>query len=358
VKVRRFKDYNGIRKFLSLVLNIRGAYRFLKWLLGSETLRLLYENPVHPGLLLRTVCLNADVTTVVDWSNSLAWEVFRTKRVVKFPLIALPLFHTEEAWSQSTVFPGMLQGCDHVMVNTSWEKAFVEKLTPRRQNIHVIGAGIDLGAFPCNDGSAFRVRYGLGFLPVVGYIGRLASNKGVVELIKAMQLVWNEKPSTRLVIAGYKPRRESVAAREVDSAIEALSDEERSRVIVLYNFAESEKASMIAALDVFAMPSVGESFGIAYLEAWSGRKPVIGARIGATECVIQDGVDGLLVEPKNSQDLARALLMLLESSDLRNQMGEAGYRKVKSRYSWEAIIDQVEVIYDCVSNANGGLRSA
>jgi len=105
------------------------------------------------------------------------------------------------------------------------------------------------------------------------------------------------------------------------------------------------KASLFDALDIFAMPSIAESFGMSYLEAWMCRKPVIGARIASTACVIRDGVDGLLVAPRDPEALALAILDLSVNPNLRQQMGRAGYERTVAQYTWEKVVDRIEQVY-------------
>jgi glycosyltransferase involved in cell wall biosynthesis len=124
-----------------------------------------------------------------------------------------------------------------------------------------------------------------------------------------------------------------------------LSTLERSRIIQICDFKDEDKASIFDALDVFALPSVGESFGIAYLEAWMCGKPVIGARIGPTSDVIDDGVDGLLAKPDDPGDLAAKLLELLSDPGKRERMGQNGRTKTLKRYTWDLIIDKMEQLY-------------
>ena len=90
---------------------------------------------------------------------------------------------------------------------------------------------------------------------------------------------------------------------------------------------------------------MAESFGIAYLEAWACQKPVIGSRIGSTECVIEDGVDGALVTPEDPHDLARSIVRLLSDRDTRERMGRAGHAKTVARFTWDKVADKVEQIY-------------
>src|SRR5262249_10194550 len=111
VKIRRFKNWNGVRNFLKVAWQLPGSYKSLKYLLGPARLQVLAEDPLHPQLFLEALRFRADVTTVVNWASSLAGEVCLAKKVKPFPLVALPLFHTEERWSQSDLFRNMLNCC-------------------------------------------------------------------------------------------------------------------------------------------------------------------------------------------------------------------------------------------------------
>ena len=95
------------------------------------------------------------------------------------------------------------------------------------------------------------------------------------------------------------------------------------------------------------MPSRSDAFGIAFLEAWASKKPVIGARIGATPDVIRDNIDGLLVEFDNPQDIAEKVITLLKKKRLRNQFGLAGNARVRDSYSWDSI---AEITYNTYQN--------
>jgi glycosyltransferase involved in cell wall biosynthesis len=110
-------------------------------------------------------------------------------------------------------------------------------------------------------------------------------------------------------------------------------------------FDESDKASIFDSFDILAMPSVAESFGITYLEAWMCGKPVFGGRIDSTRCVIDEGRDGLLADPHDPADIAAAIVKLLGDPEARARMGQAGYEKATSLYTWEKVTDRVEGVY-------------
>jgi len=144
-----------------------------------------------------------------------------------------------------------------------------------------------------------------------------------------------------LVLAGHGKQQDI----EVENAIERLGTFERQRLVRINEFDEKDKASLYDAFDVFVLPSTEESFGLSYLEAWMCHKPVIGARIGSTACVIEEGTDGLLVEPNDPREIALAIVELLGDPDRRAFMGARGYAKTIEHFTWEKVTDRIERLY-------------
>lgn len=235
----------------------------------------------------------------------------------------------------------MLASSSAIVANTGHEEQFARAHGARR--VEVGGVGVYPDEFAFRDGAAIRARYGIGSAPVVGFVGRQEENKGVVQLVHAMKIVWRWNPEVRLIIAGHQSTEHQ--GLSVQSAIEQLTGSEQCRLVRISRFEEAEKPSLYDAFDVLALPSTGESFGITYLEAWLCQKPVIGARIGATQCVINDGVDGLLVDPKSPEDLAEKIITMLSDREKREKMGMAGYSKTLTHYTWDKVVDRVETLY-------------
>jgi len=261
-------------------------------------------------------------------------------------MVGIPLFHTEEPWSREPVYPPLLSRCDAIIANTDHERQFVEERLTRQARIVVGGVGIDPEAFTKSEGESIRARYRLGKAPVVGYVGRIVPSKGVSQLIRAMRLVWQWNRDVRLILAGPRTLVGMQADRDVELTLAQLSELERARVLLLGEFHERDKASILGSFDVFAMPSTAESFGIAYLEAWMCRKPVIGANVGSTPHVIRHGVDGLLVNPHDPADIGRAIVRLLKDPAERARLGEAGHGRTVSEFTWDRVIDRIEGLYE------------
>jgi glycosyltransferase involved in cell wall biosynthesis len=121
---------------------------------------------------------------------------------------------------------------------------------------------------------------------------------------------------------------------------------QQSQVTLLPDFPEAQKPALLAATDIFVLPSAEESFGIALVEAWAAGLPVIGADRGAIASVIAEGQDGLLFDYPQAASLAQAIITLLDNPAQRVLLGQNGLQKVRSRYTWQAVAGQVRAVYE------------
>jgi len=340
VQVVRFDpDGGALRKALDRWMSLKGGYRSVKYLFSPGGQELLLHGPRMFTVIPQIIRFDADIVVSMNWFWPPAYHTHLARRLKRFTLVGIPLFHTTQPWCERAIYRKMLPICDAIAVNTSHEKQFAQERGAGR--VEVAGVGIDPTTFESRNGNKIRQRYSLGGYPVVGYVGREDPEKGLYEVIKAMRTVWTWNKEVRLVLAG--PRFPS--HKDIEAAMDGFSDSQKEQIVHIGEFDEADKASIFDALDVFALPSRAESFGIAYLEAWLCKKPVIGARVAVTECVIDDGVNGLLVDSKDPDDIARAIIRLLSDKDLRERMGENGHTKTLTQYTWDRVIDRLEGLY-------------
>jgi len=343
VTVRRFRTFPTVAQ---RILGVRGGYRAVRALLGLDYHRMLADGPWMPQSVAAALRLKFDVVLVAGAVyEALLLQFSQLRRLSSSRLVALPLLHLEHESSRSPLIARYLSRFHVVLANTEHEQAFIDARCAPGPVSRTVGVGVDPEPFHHANGRAIRQRHGLGDDKVVGYVARLQPSKGFVRLIEAMRLVWREEPSSRLLVAGHRFPPGSPTDLAVQAALDSLSPSERCRVTEVGGFPEAEKASIFDACDVFALPSVDESFGIVYLEAWLREKPVIGARIGAVQCVIEDGVDGFLVDPHDAGDLSRAILRLIRQPELCRRLGQRGHEKTLSRFTWSKVTDAVEAIY-------------
>ena len=335
VKIIRLEPEGGILgSLVRLSLELPGGCRLFNSVLSRSGLDLFDQGPRTYGVIPWVYTSQADLFVTMNWYWPPAYYAYLARRLKTCKLVGIPLFHTFEDWSNRDVYSSMLKYCDAVVTNTAHEADFA--IRRGAKTVFPVGVGIHPQSFDRKDGQGLRAAYGLGGKPVVGFVGRPAANKGVGTVIEAMKYVWKWNSEVALVLAG--PDLASAGVDEI--RLHELTPLERARVVRICNFSDEEKASIFDALDVFVLPSVGESFGIAYLEAWMCGKPVIGADIGPTRDVIHDGVDGLLVKPNDSTALAEKIIALLSDPLRREQMGQSGRKKTLARFTWDRIIDK------------------
>jgi len=175
---------------------------------------------------------------------------------------------------------------------------------------------------------------------VILTVGRWASSeryKGADELIHAVAQLRGTFPKLHLVAVGGGddlPR-----LRELASSL-GVAD----RVHFLENLSREEVAACYARSDLFALPSTGEGFGLVFLEAMAFSKAVVGVACGGTTDVVEDGVNGLLVPPRDGGALAQALDRLLRDELLRTQLGRRGAEIVRLKYQFEIFQADLETI--------------
>jgi glycosyltransferase involved in cell wall biosynthesis len=352
VRVRRFRVFNRLNKLRWLLAG--GGYKAS--LPYNDWLRALYNGPLIPAMPGEIARSGADVVAASSFPllhmHYAQWGARRARR----PVVFFGGIHSADdfGFNRPMIYRA-IRGADAYIAYTSFERDYlVAEKGIRPSKIGVVGVGVDLEPFAQADGRKLRERLGWGDAPVVAFVGQQVPHKGLDMVLAAMQPVWQSRPDACLLIAGAR----TTYSATVRAQIEALPPDLHDRVAVLDNFGESEKAGIFAACDLLAFPSGHESFGIVFLEAWAARKPVIGARIGAIPTVVSDGVDGLLITHRDTTELIQAIETLLADPALRQRLGEAGYRKVTTHYTWDIVADKVRAVYAAVIERRKQDRSA
>lgn len=232
----------------------------------------------------------------------------------------------------------LLRDADAVIVMTEIERHFVISQGVAPDRVVITGAGTDPSAVSGGDGEQFRRRHCLGGV-VVGFLGPLAKEKGAFHLVEAVARLRRSGRDVTLAMAGP-----SMSAFEDWFA--SLADRDRAAVRLLGVISDEDKRDFLAALDVCALPSRTESFGIVYPEAWSNRKPVIAADAGAVPEIVRDGENGLLVPFGDVQALARAIDTLIGDPVLSRGLGQAGYEETLRRHTWELVVQRTIQAYE------------
>ena len=338
VRVRRFPVYSRVsRLFRPFRPSLRKNY-----FPGSQYFRTLFNGPLIPGLSGAIRRADFDLAAASSFPLLHMYQTLSAAHRTRRPCVLHGGLHPQDEWGfQRPMIYQAIRQADRYIANTEYEARYVIERRASAGKVRVVGVGVDLEAFRQVNALEARQRLGLDQAPLVGFIGQIAGHKGVDTLVRAMPAVWQVEPRARLLIAGAH----TLFSESLERTIRQLPAEDQAKIILRYNFTNQDKPWLYAALDVFAYPSGFESFGIAYLEAWAVKKPVIGTWRGAIPSVITAGRDGLLVDFQNETLLAEAILLLLGNPGLACSLGEAGYAKVKSRYTWPEIARRFRQTY-------------
>lgn len=337
VTVRRFTVFNRLNVLRMLIAGV--AYRLR--LPCNDWLRTIYNGPLIFGMTRAVANSGADVVFATAFPLLHMYYALAGAQRVGIPIVFLGAIHTADVWGYDRkMIYRAIQQADAYIALTTFERDYLIEHSIWPDKISVIGPGVEAGTFVKADGRVMRDRYGWGDDPVVALVAKQTARKRFDTLLAAMQRVWTVHTNARLLIAGAR----TPYSRQIEEMINALPSEQQTHVTVVSDFSEKEKPNLVAACDMFVLPSGQESFGIAFLEAWACGKPVIGARIGAIPSVIDEGRDGLLVAYRDAGDLARAILELLANQQQRAQMGEVGQRKVLENHTWEIVADRVRAV--------------
>jgi glycosyltransferase involved in cell wall biosynthesis len=200
--------------------------------------------------------------------------------------------------------------------------------------IHVVPCGVDIDRFFPNKESNEVTRRFEG-KNVLLFVGPLTKRKGLNYLIQSLPHVLEQHPNTILVIVGgglAKPIQQLCIKLDVVDHVffEGFVDEHK--LPLYYN-----------ACDLFVFPSLLEGFGMVLTEAMACGKTVVASDTSSIPEVVGDA--GLLVEPKNPQALANAIITLLDNTQLRETLEKKALKRIRDKFNWTAVATQMERIY-------------
>lgn len=342
--IRYFPGRKYILKALSLLPH--------PWLQGFT----LPASPQLPSLLAlartSTIPIRLIHTSAFPYTFPLYAGLLWARRM-KVPYLLTPFLHlgdptqANDRTRQAYLSPPLqylLQQADRIFVQTELERQAVLGQGVAADRIILQGLGVDPAE--CTGGSRERAdRHWklpkVGLLRI-GHLANLSAEKGTVDLLHAArEMVSRQIPFTMVLAGPSMPNFEAVwreLPREVQAHIHRLG-------VLL----DDEKPDFYASLDLFALPSRSDSFGLVLLEAWANGIPCIGYRAGGIAEVIRHDSDGLLVPCGDIDGLVQAFLDLLQDDDRRITLGKQGLLKIAAEHRWCDKLDIVRQVYQSVT---------
>jgi len=230
-----------------------------------------------------------------------------------------------------------LEACDAIVaVSGDMRRDILKSYDVPADRVTVIHNGVDTEKYHPRDGSASLGKFGVR-KPYVFFVGRLSRQKGILDLVDAMEFV---PPGTTLVLATGKPDTPEIE-EELRRAVKGMG-----RVVWIHQMLEDpDLVNLYNEAAVFACPSIYEPFGIINLEAMACETPVVATRVGGIKEVVVDKVTGFLVPPGDAGKLGRAIAKVLDDPKGAARMGKAGRRHVLRHFTWDHIAERTIRLY-------------
>jgi len=301
-----------------------------------------------PGMVKSFLSKKADIIHTHSYGyfqNHAGWI---REKLQSTPWVVTPHFHP--SWSMwggakrrtlrdfydSKIGKSTMESADLITCVSKHERdMLISEIGIDHNNIKIIYNGIhwdDWQEVP--DPNIFRDKYPEITDKFVLFAGRLATNKGLSDLIKAMSIL--DYNDSDLVLMGADMGLSNDLKKEAKSM--------NVRTHIIGHVDDIVYRSALSAAEVMVLPSEYEAFGIVLLEAAAAETPVIGTRVGGIPEAMSDGENGFLVDYKNPNMLAERLSELLADENLCKRMGENG-REFSSDFSWSSIVNQIESEY-------------
>jgi len=302
-----------------------------------------------------------DLVVAHDWLSAMAGITIRREKNIPF---VFHLHSTEKGrtlGNGSQIISGIEQQAGHFadrVITVSY--AMREELTKMgipSEKIRVCYNGVNSEKYSVEritskEIEETRQKYGIGDEEfMILFIGRLTWIKGASNLVMAMTHVLNQIPNTKLIIIGIG---------ETKKYLEKLVEDFKLNDKVKFRFEfipENERIKHYAACDLAVFPSLYEPFGIVALEAMSMMKPVIVGTTGVSglkEIIIPEGPNqcGFHMNPRNPNEIASAIIDILQNPDLRIRLGQNGRRRILESFDWRFAAKKTLEIYSELLESN------
>lgn len=210
--------------------------------------------------------------------------------------------------------------------------------------IMVIYNGIEMERFS-DIKSSVREELGLSNeIPVIGTVGRLTPQKGIKYLIEATSKLTQTFPRIVLLIAGDGPLREDL--------------ENYAKILnmggnVIFLGTRRDIPAVLSAMDIFILPSMWEGMSNALIEAMAAAKPVISTNIAPNREIVDSEKVGILIPPKNSDEIVRAIKFLLKNKEMLKRLGEAAKIKIISDFNIDKTVKTYESLFEDILRNHG-----
>lgn len=174
----------------------------------------------------------------------------------------------------------------------------------------------------------------------VGNLDKTHNHKGLKFLIEAMSIIKQKVPQVTLFIVGKGDNK-----RHFETLVNKLNLQKE--ILFFDNVTNYKLPTYYSIADVVVLPSINDSegFGMILIEGMACKKPTVGTRIGGIPYVIDANKTGLLIKPRNTSAISKAIIKIISDTRLAKKMGENGYKKVVNEFTWKKQIDKTQKLF-------------
>jgi len=258
-----------------------------------------------------------------------------------------PIWSIEGGWLRQRIrgfydrriAAGVLRDAARIIVQTHEEERLLRALDLPLPRLEVVPPGYRPLPSPPAGGGSFAERFRVPG-PYLLFVGRLASNKGLLDLAQAFATLAASDAAAQLVVVGEDGGQRA----NLEAKVRELGVAGR---VHLLGHVDDEALLAAAYRDarLTVLPSEYEAFGLVLLESLAAGTPVVASRVGGIPEVVDDGKAGLLVPPKSPSALAEAIGRLWTDPGLARRLGEYGRDQVVPRFRWDALADRLDALY-------------
>jgi glycosyltransferase involved in cell wall biosynthesis len=224
-----------------------------------------------------------------------------------------------------------------IVVGEDVKRSAIQKGKIPAEKIVTVQNGIDVNAFcDSSDGEGIRSELGLNDRRIIIAIGRLVEQKGHTWLIEAANILRKDYPDISVLIVGEGDLKDTLESQIRDNGLEGT---------VKLLGARRDIQKLLAISELYVMPSLFEGLPITLLEAMAAGKPIVATEVDGIRNVLRNGIEGLIIPPKESEGLAGAISDLLSDRHLAESLAQSSLKKVREDFNIQDHVKRIEEIY-------------
>ncbi len=344
-----FTEVTEMKRAINLIEDFK-AYRKIKQIIKDANPSIVHTHASKPGAIGRMAASSCKVPIILHTYHG---HVFHS------------YFGTIKTFIYLKIEQFLARKSTRVIAISEQQKhelATIHKIC-NKNKIVVIPLGLDLDAFYQNQIEkrlAFRQKYNIANNEVViGIIGRLVSIKNHTLFINAIAIVLKKATNKiKIIIVGDGDERQNIMTllTKLDIEYNYYPDDNNCKTVTLTSWLTSMD-EVYAGLDIVALSSLNEGTPVSLIEAQASCKPIVTTNVGGVVDVVLENKTAFITQSNEVGAFANALLRLVESKALRDEMGKIGYDHVKDKFDKSRLVNDMENLYNQLLAEKGLLHS-